>query len=306
MSPCATKQQLERFLFDQLEPSEHLAVEAHIEQCDSCQQLLEQMTNLRDPAESLPSNRENDERIARLLDRVEAKGPRWGNHDDCPPGPNAAGFLIGGSEGVEPANGIRSPSSFEGYPRIDGLRIIREIGRGGMGIVYEAEDLRLNRLVALKVLPFHSPILAGQVKRFQREAQAAARLHHTNIVPVFGVGEQDGHHYYLMQYIDGFGLDAVLDELRRLREAESASLGTKCSERLNGPGRPDVRDPAGIPSHPTISVTDVARALEGGQFPESASLPPVGDCDRRQLGRRPPNSLRRSFLRSSFAPITLP
>src|SRR5262249_32974466 len=57
-----------------------------------------------------------------------------------------------------------------------------------------------------------------QVQRFQREAKAAARLHHTNIVPVFGVGEERGLHYYVMQFIQGLGLDAVLDELKRLRQ----------------------------------------------------------------------------------------
>ena len=57
-------------------------------------------------------------------------------------------------------------------------------------------------------------------KRFRREARAAARLHHTNIAPVYGVGEENGLHYYAMQYIQGLGLDEVLAELRRLRQLE--------------------------------------------------------------------------------------
>jgi serine/threonine protein kinase len=93
-------------------------------------------------------------------------------------------------------------------------RIIREIGRGGMGIVYEAEQESLGRHVALKLLP-HGPLMKEkQLRRFQREAKTAARLHHTNIVPVFGVGVQDGLHYYVMQYIPGVGLDAVIDAMR--------------------------------------------------------------------------------------------
>ena len=68
-------------------------------------------------------------------------------------------------------------------------RIVREIGRGGMGIVYEAEQLSLGRHVALKLLPQAVRIEAGTRRRFEREARSAARLHHTNIVPVFGVGE---------------------------------------------------------------------------------------------------------------------
>lgn len=99
-------------------------------------------------------------------------------------------------------------------------RILREIGRGGMGIVYEAEQLSLGRHVALKVLPAHALLTPNLLTRFQNEARAAARLHHTNIVPVFGVGEDQGVHYYAMQFIQGHGLDEVLEELRRLRRHE--------------------------------------------------------------------------------------
>src|SRR5262245_53058463 len=94
--------------------------------------------------------------------------------------------------------------------RLGDFRILREVGRGGMGIVYEAEQESLGRRVALKVLPAQSLLDAQQQKRFHREAKAAAHLHHTNIVPVYGVGEQDGMHYYVMQFIQGLGLDAVL------------------------------------------------------------------------------------------------
>ena len=72
------------------------------------------------------------------------------------------------------------------------FRILREVGRGGMGVVYEAEQISLGRHVALKVLPQKMLLEAKQKRRFEREARAAARLHHTNIVPVFGVGEHDG------------------------------------------------------------------------------------------------------------------
>ena len=82
-----------------------------------------------------------------------------------------------------------------------------------MGIVYEAEQVSLGRRVALKVLPKQSLLDSKHKKRFIREARAAAQLHHTNIVPVFGVGEQDGLHYYVMQFIHGLGLDEVLVEL---------------------------------------------------------------------------------------------
>src|SRR5262245_47194722 len=103
--------------------------------------------------------------------------------------------------------------------RLGDYRILREIGRGGMGVVYEAEQESLGRRVALKVLSAGSRLDPKQVRRFEREAKAAARLHHTNIVPVFGVGCQEGHHYFVMQFIAGLGLDAVLEDLRRAKAA---------------------------------------------------------------------------------------
>ncbi len=78
-------------------------------------------------------------------------------------------------------------------------RIIRELGRGGMGVVYEAIQETLQRRVALKVLPAPNLPDARSIQRFQREARAAAGLRHTNIVPIFDVGEVEGLHYYAMQ-----------------------------------------------------------------------------------------------------------
>jgi serine/threonine protein kinase/WD40 repeat protein/tetratricopeptide (TPR) repeat protein len=102
-------------------------------------------------------------------------------------------------------------------------RILREVGRGGMGIVYEAVQQSLGRHVALKVLPAHGLLSPTHLERFRREARAAARLHHTNIVPVHGVGEHEGFHYYAMQFIQGQGLDEVLKEVKRLRGQKPAA-----------------------------------------------------------------------------------
>jgi serine/threonine protein kinase len=100
--------------------------------------------------------------------------------------------------------------------RLGDYLLLREIGRGGMGVVYEAEQVSLGRRVAIKLLPAYasSPDLAA---RFEREARTAGRLHHTNIVPVFGVGRDGGTLFYVMQFIPGHGLDAVVADVRRLR-----------------------------------------------------------------------------------------
>jgi serine/threonine protein kinase len=104
-------------------------------------------------------------------------------------------------------------------------RILREIARGGMGVVYQAEQISLGRRVALKVLPFAAALDARQLQRFKNEAQAAAQLHHTNIVPVFGVGCERGVHYYAMQLIDGQTLAAMILQLRQLAGLEAGGGG---------------------------------------------------------------------------------
>src|SRR5205823_8801952 len=92
------------------------------------------------------------------------------------------------------------PSMAEATPllrQLGDFHILREIGRGGMGVVYEAEQVSLGRRVALKVVTQKTLSDPKQKRRFEREAKAAAKLHHTNIVPVFGFGEHKGTPYYV-------------------------------------------------------------------------------------------------------------
>ncbi|MEM7167466.1 MAG: serine/threonine-protein kinase [Planctomycetota bacterium] len=108
-----------------------------------------------------------------------------------------------------------------GLERLGEYVIARELGRGGMGVVYEAHHERLARRVALKVLPEKAAVMSPRkLERFQREAQAAARLHHTNIVPVFEVGCDQDLHYYAMQHIDGRALDQLIIEMRDSRRSD--------------------------------------------------------------------------------------
>jgi WD40 repeat protein/serine/threonine protein kinase len=134
--------------------------------------------------------------------------------------------------------------------RLGDYRILREVGRGGMGVVYEAVQESLGRHVALKILPFHRLMDSTHLERFRREARAAAQLHHTNIVPVFGVGVAEGIHYYAMQFIQGQGLDAVLEVVLRLRQRK-------------GGGRIEDKEPASA-----LSVS-IAQGLLTGQFHEA-------------------------------------
>jgi WD40 repeat protein/serine/threonine protein kinase len=154
--------------------------------------------------------------------------------------------------------------------RLGDYRILREIARGGMGIVYEAVQESLGRHVALKVLPHHRMTDPSQLERFQREARAAAMLHHTNIVPVFGVGEHEGVHYYAMQFIQGQGLDAVLREVKRLRRVASPS-------------------PASSDGHDSDQAASVAIGLVTGQFVE-VDAPPAATSALPASGPQSPST----------------
>ena len=134
----------------------------------------------------------------------------------------------GGSEALDRDQGSDSSGELSSCPVAaeswGEFRVVREISRGGMGIVCEAYQGSLNRHVALKLLPEQ-----GDLARLRREAHAAGRLRHTNIVPVFGVGEQQGRHFDVMQYITGRGLDAVLKELA---DASGARVGHREAARI--------------------------------------------------------------------------
>jgi serine/threonine protein kinase/WD40 repeat protein len=156
-----------------------------------------------------------------------------------------------------PASEVSKTAEVE-LQQLGDYRIIREVGKGGMGIVYEAEQVSLGRHVALKVFPQKLLVDARQKRRFEREAKAAAKLHHTNIVPVFGVGDHDGLPYYVMQFIQGLGLDVVLNELKHLQES-----GGNMEQVGNLPmsGGPAEKQPP-----KEVSAADVARSLLTGQF----------------------------------------
>jgi WD40 repeat protein/serine/threonine protein kinase len=175
-------------------------------------------------------------------------------------------------EANPPADSSAGPATMDAASalplrQLGDFQIVREIGRGGMGVVYEATQISLGRHVALKVLPPHALLDPRHLSRFKREARSAAKLHHTNIVPVFGIGEQDGMHYYVMQFIQGLGLDEVLLELRRLRRPHDHGSLTPNNDR---PER--TRD---------ASAAGVARSLLTGQVEPAApqavahTLPPL-------------------------------
>jgi serine/threonine protein kinase len=116
------------------------------------------------------------------------------------------------------ADGIQRRASSIEHPATGALgdfRLVREIGRGGMGVVYEAEQLSIGRTVALKILPFASMLDERRLARFRNEVRAAGQLHHTNIVPIFAVGVERGVHFYAMQLVEGESLAEVIAAMRK-------------------------------------------------------------------------------------------
>ncbi len=121
--------------------------------------------------------------------------------------PDFADQLASCFSGIEFIHRASAPKAVAGgLTQLGDFRIVREIGRGGMGVVYEAEQISLKRRVALKVLRYGAAADSEAMQRFQREAETVAGLHHTNIVPIFAIGCENGVNYYAMQFIEGQSL----------------------------------------------------------------------------------------------------
>ena len=145
------------------------------------------------------------------------------------------------------------------------FRILRELGRGGMGIVYEAEQLSLARRIALKVLPFALTLDTRQLQRFKNEARAAAQLHHTNIVPIYSVGCERGVHFYAMQFVEGQSLAMVVRELRQLsnKAGLEANPLSGSTHSPSGP-RKESQATGPYPLEPVDGPSSAARATHAG------------------------------------------
>lgn len=117
------------------------------------------------------------------------------------------------------------------------FRLVGELGRGGMGVVYEADEISLGRKVALKILPFAGIVDDRALQRFRNEVRAAAALDHPNIVSVLSAGEQRGVHYYAMQLVRGQTLAEVIHELSKMRSGAVALSGDSISRIVSLPSK---------------------------------------------------------------------
>ena len=155
-------------------------------------------------------------------------------------------------------------------------RLLRELGRGGMGVVWEADQLSLGRVVALKLLPPVSSASGALGRRFELEAQAVARLEHAHIIEVFEIGEAEGIAFYAMRRVDGVGLDRVIAALhnrpdRGSSEAEKAGESSReLAQRLRA-GAAD-GESSKVPA-PAVRSLSEEREAAGASRPMTDSSP---------------------------------
>jgi eukaryotic-like serine/threonine-protein kinase len=208
MIDCPPSSELKDLLAGRLAAGADAALSDHIEGCASCQRRLERMTDLAGPDLTDPGGPASGGRLLRLL--REMGPPLLGQPGNG--SPDSSHTFLGASQfpGLDPppsppsASGERNRA---GPERVGRYEVVRELGRGGMGVVFLANDPRLKRPVALKMI-LAAEYAGPEVRlRFQTEAEAVARLRHPNIVPIYEVGEQDGRPYIALEFVGGGSLN---------------------------------------------------------------------------------------------------
>ncbi|MGE3316082.1 MAG: protein kinase [Planctomycetaceae bacterium] len=222
IKPCPEPSELEDLLAGRLPELRHAALEAHILNCSACRDRVDTIT---EPEDGYLHT------VRRMLARV----------------PESPEFVAGSNSTDDPddtavGSGELSESQASGI--VGNYRLIRKVGQGGMGVVFEAEELRLGRRVALKTLSYAHLLDSSRLKRFHNEARTAASLdNHPNVVTVFGSGVDKGLHYYTMRFIHGHNLSEIFKKLKTLVDDRAVRLKP-----------PEVRRPAPHAGHDVTTV----------------------------------------------------
>jgi eukaryotic-like serine/threonine-protein kinase len=237
-STCVGAADLREYLLGRMAEPTAAAVETHVASCPECRKLLptiraedDFVASFRDQAATpLPADPQLDqlaERLHCLLQTLPI-----GSDATTPPDGEAAAPASDLEDTLDRSLTLGPPQSPNEIGRLGGYRVLKELGRGGMGVVYQAEDPKLKRLVALKVmLPRHSSDKSAR-QRFIREAQAMAAVHHDHIVTIFQVDENNGVPFLAMEFLDGMPLDKWLKDGRKPSVAQVLRMGREIAEGL--------------------------------------------------------------------------
>jgi WD40 repeat protein len=295
LEPCPSVEHLGRLLGDELTAAEEVALDDHLRQCAVCRRALESLT-ASEPTSDRPGAASGPAPGPELICRLKAVAAPL---DRVGRGPSGAA--------AEPRP----------LPRVPGYEILGELGRGGMGVVYRARQVGLNRAVALKMIIGGACAAGKSLDRFRAEALAVARLQHPNIVQIFETGEADGLPYFSQEYVEGGTLAAQMDGTPATprRAAELCELLARAVQfahehgvvhrdlkpanvLLTADGAPKIADfglakrleddaAAGTPLSETGLAVGTPRYMAPEQLNRSApgSKPPVGPaCDVYALG----------------------
>jgi serine/threonine protein kinase/Flp pilus assembly protein TadD len=265
-------------------PEELLA--AHPDLAESLRAYLASLDFLHQAARSLHPSPTDSRLVARALEEYQAllaAGEAPDRRDFAARYPAVAGALSECLAGLELAQSLAPAFADDAAVlRLADFRIVREVGRGGMGVVYEAVQLSLGRRVALKILPLAAALDGRQLQRFKHEARAAAQLHHTHIVPVYAVGCERGVHFYAMQYIDGRTLAAMIAELRQLAgldgdvATKTAAAPERADDRLAASATPAGGARAELEAGPLCAgLADPATPAAAGLSTEPSTSTPA-------------------------------
>lgn len=264
--PCLQDSELVALIVSPAEaPAAH---QAHVEQCVDCQVRSAQLRAAIDvtcDSNSFLTVESVDESGSDSHTRIIASAGK--SYDASRGGRNPVKFETTGAAGpLDPVSlGV-----------LGDYRLIREVGRGGMGIVYEALQISLNKRVAVKVLPLAGALDQRGVQRFQNEVRAASLLQHSHIVPVYAVGCERGIHFYAMQYIEGCTLTRVIKDMRRHFSSHvNQRLGTDSTVSLHSDSPPEDTEwfferrlPPDVESDDTPNLIDVISTVRSVSKPE--------------------------------------
>jgi serine/threonine protein kinase len=266
MSFCPSDQTLSGLLADVLRTAERHNVARHVEGCAACREKLARLTGIPDTetwrrAEHPPQGSEVEERMLRRLKRVSLSSvARRLEQADKPAGDS-------------PSATDSTPTALGSEPTVPGFEILGELGRGGMGIVYQARQIALQRTVALKMVLNGAHAGPRELERFRAEAAVIARLQHPNIVQIYDVGEAAGRPYFALEFVGGGSLAQQLHGRPQPTRPAAQLVETLAravhAAHANGVVHRDLK-----PANILLACTNPGSAI-GSEIEQNANVPTV-------------------------------